>query len=134
MGGETPQTSLTTTGGDPNGSKTITDKDLQAVSEQLLNLLSAAPRTLCCLGQCFAIAWADGADTIVQENDPELYARIGLPATLSWSFANSTLPDPSFSERTSSNVLISGEMRSGKRGTEWVEYLTQFRISLSRVV
>ena len=59
-----------------NGSQSVTGKDLQAISEQLFYLLSAAPRTLCCIGQCLAIAWSDGLHNLVrQERDAEMYAE-----------------------------------------------------------
>ena len=59
-----------------NGWQSVTDKDLQAISEQLFYLLSAAPRTLCCIGQCLAIAWSDGLHNLVrQERDAEMYAK-----------------------------------------------------------
>ena len=51
-----------------------TDKDLLAISEQLLHLLNTAPRIFCCIGQCLAIAWSDGGYNMKQERDPELYA------------------------------------------------------------
>jgi hypothetical protein len=113
---------------DPNSlrSKIITDKDSQSISELLLHILIAAPRTLTSVGQCFAIAWSDGVDNIAQEKDDTMYARIGhlaSSASLSCHFADNILSsDPSFSGRTLSNVLISGEQHSGKRKTGWAEY------------
>jgi hypothetical protein len=64
----------------------IPSEDVQTISHQLLlqreanwgDLLSAAPRTLCSLGQCFVIAWSEAADNMVQEKDPSMYLKLNL--------------------------------------------------------
>ncbi|KAF8531437.1 hypothetical protein BDD12DRAFT_32787 [Trichophaea hybrida] len=55
----------------------IAEEEVIKISEQLLlqkdanwgDLLSAAPRTLCSIAQCFAIAWSEGADKFAQDKD-----------------------------------------------------------------
>src|SRR5205085_1285937 len=106
MSSETPPIPLTNSGvWAENGSMmTVTKKDLQAISEELRHLLSAAPAALCCLGQCLAIAESDDVGEITQGSDSKLYVRAGLPVALDWSCANSVLLDPSLCIGTSSNV------------------------------
>ena len=124
MSRETQLISLTTTGlWGENGRHSVTDKDLQAISEQLFRLLSAVPRTLCCIGQCLAIAWSDGGYNIGQERDPELYANNQASRSFGLTCANNPLPDTNISKLTSRNVPISGKRRSEKRDTEWTVYI-----------
>ena len=76
MSRETKPTTIISTGlWGEDGCQSVTDKDLQVISEQLFQMLSEVPRILCCIGQCFAIEWSDGAYNIRQERDPELYAN-----------------------------------------------------------
>jgi len=69
--------------------KGVSDEEVQYISHQLLlqteanwgDLLSAAPRTLCSLGQCFVIAWSESADSMVQERDESMYSKLELSPT-----------------------------------------------------
>jgi hypothetical protein len=65
-------------------SKNLAVEEVQSISELLLHqrdanwgdLLGAAPRTLCCIGQCFAIACSEGAGGLVQIRDTTMYVKV----------------------------------------------------------
>jgi hypothetical protein len=76
-------------------SKNIAVEEMQCISELLLNqrdatwgdLLSAAPRTLCSIGQCFVIASSEGTEGVVQKRDSTMYV-----AFVDFFYGNLTAP------------------------------------------